>query len=166
MRKYLFLFAVILTFLSVPAWAQREPTVEVGVKGGIGNYGYIDDLTRDRGVVGAEVCAFCTSRYSFFGNYDHWFKPSGTTGYRSADSVAAGLRIQAARTVSPFFDMGVAVGNSRYRTWNLTTVGAAFGGGLRIPLGARAYTRPQLRLNVMSHGYLAGSAEVSVGWRL
>jgi hypothetical protein len=101
-----------------------------------------------------------------FGDYQHFLKPNnGRTGYGSADSFSGGLRIQGRRKVSPFLDLGIAVGTGRYDGTSLTSVGAAFGTGLRVPLGQRAYVRPQLRLHFLDHGIFSGAAEVAVGWR-
>jgi len=164
MRKIFLL--IVVAYLSVPAWAQSGADLEVGLKGGVGDYSSAEDSPGGRGVVGVEVCAFCAGKYALFGDYQHFFRPDNTrTSYKSAESFSAGLRIQGNRKVNPFFDVGVGVGKNRFGLTSLTTVGAAFGTGLRIPLGERAYVRPQLRLHVLSHGYLLGSAEVAVGWR-
>jgi hypothetical protein len=42
-RKYLFLFTVVLTFLSVPVWAQSDLNHEAGVKTGVGAYSRVDN---------------------------------------------------------------------------------------------------------------------------
>jgi hypothetical protein len=67
-RKYLFLFTLV-TFLSVPVWAQSDLNLEVGVKTGVGGYGYSESSEGSRAVLGLEVCAFCAGRFALFGDY-------------------------------------------------------------------------------------------------
>jgi hypothetical protein len=155
--------------LCLSAWAQENPRFEVGLKGGVGVYSYMDDRSHQRGVVGAEVCAFCGGRFALFGGYSHFLPPGAPSGYQSANLVEGGLRIQGRRRVRPFFDAGAAVGNSRFSrgtgTRTVTTAGAALGAGVMIQAGPHLYLRPQGRFYIMSQQYVAAAAEVGIGWR-
>jgi hypothetical protein len=159
------LMAGLAGVLSLSAWAQENPRFEAGFRGGAGEYGYIDDAGHTRAVVGLEVCAYRGGRHALFGGYSHFLPPGAPSGYGAADLVEGGLRIQSRRQVHPFFDVGVALGHSRFRTRAFTTAGVALGAGVMIPAGRRLYLRPQGRLYVMSQSYIAVAAEIGIGWR-
>ena len=159
--------AVVMACL--PARGQPIPRFEAGFRGGAGQYDYSDDRTRTRGVFGAEVCAFCSGRYALFGGYSRFLPPGGSSHYQSADQIGLGLRIQGRRQVRPFFDIGLAVGYSRFDSGiyarSTTTAGAELGGGVTFLVGPSLYIRPQVRLCAMSEVYVAASGEVGIGWR-
>jgi hypothetical protein len=164
--KTFLLFVAIGYSLCSQAWAQ-ETRFEAGGRVAGGNYGYMEDEDRSRVVVGAELCAYCSGKRALFAEYNHFFAPS-SGGYREADLVAGGLRLQGGRKVRPFFEVGIAVGHSRFgitSTTSRTTIGAAIGAGVSIPVGSRFYSRPQFRLFPMSEQYLALSYGVGAGWR-
>lgn len=155
--------------LCLSAWAQDNSRFEAGLKGGAGQYSYIDDSSNTRGVVGVEVCAYCAGRFALFGGFSHFTPPVARSGYQAADLVEGGLRIQGRRLVRPFLDVGVAVGQSRH-SWGdgtraFTTAGAALGAGVMIPVGPHLYVRPQARLYIMSQQYFAVAGEIGLGWR-
>ena len=159
---------VLCLLLCSPAAAQTDTRYELGIHAGVGDYGYSDDTSRHRGVVGAELCAFCSSRRALFAEYSHWTtpSPSSSTGYRAADSFGGGLRFQSSRrSVKPFFDAGAVVGSSRFGTRSRTTAGAVFGTGAKILAGQHVYIRPQARLYIMSQSYIAVEGGVGIGWR-
>jgi hypothetical protein len=151
--------------LSLSAWAHENPRFEVGLKGGAGALSYVDDNPYQRGLVGGEVCAYCSGRFALFGGYSHFLPPGAPSHYGAADLVEGGLRIQGRRRVRPFFDTGVAVGHSSFSTRGLTIGGVALGTGVTILAGPHLYIRPQARLYIMSHAYLAVAGEIGIGWR-
>ncbi len=154
--------------LSLSARAQGNPRFEAGFRGGGGGYENITSTGPRRGVVGGEVCAYCSGRFAFFGGYSH-FLPAGATGHQSANLVEGGLRIQGRRRVRPFFDIGVVAGHTSYTsgsgTGTFTTGGVALGAGVMIPAGPHLYIRPQFRVRIMSQSYAAVAAEIGIGWR-
>ncbi len=157
--------------LCTSSFAQTEkPRYEAGFKAGAGGYSYIDDHAYTRSMFGAEACAFCGGRYALFGAYSHFLAPGAPSGYRSADLLNTGLRIQGRGRVSPFFDVGFAAGYSRF-LWgastirSVTTAGVGLGAGVAFRTAKGLYIRPQLRMSVMSEAYAAASAEIAIGWR-
>ena len=70
--------------LSMQAWSQNS-RFEVGVKGGAG--AFMDDPS-GRGLIGVGVCAWCSRRFTLFGDYSYWPE------LRSAHTAGAGVRIQ------------------------------------------------------------------------
>ncbi len=153
-----------------PLLAQAErPRYELGVRAGVGNYEAYEDSSPSRAVIGVEGCAFCSGRFGLFGSYSHLFAP-GSGGYRSAELLQTGLRIQGRGRVSAFFDAGLAAGYSRH-TWGAGSskgtgaVGGCLGTGVAFRTAKGLYIRPQARLSIMSDLYFAASAEVAVGWR-
>ncbi len=155
--------------LCLPAWAQENGRFEVGFRAGVGQYGYVDDPSHKRGVFGVEACAFCNGGFALFTGYSRFLAPGEPSGYQSGDLVGVGLRIQGRRQVRPFFDVGLAVGGSRFGrgagTRTMTTAGLELGGGVTILAGSHLYFRPQVRLRVMNELYAALSAEMGIGWR-
>jgi hypothetical protein len=121
--------------------------------------------------MGVEACLPCEGRYALFAGFNHWTRPmsSYSTGYRSAESVDAGLRIQRRSGIRWFFDAGVAAGWSRYRqaatTSTTPSAGVLLGFGATINAGRRLYVQPQIRLMGMSHGLAAGNWGAGIGWR-
>ncbi len=168
--KRIFLLAASASLLCAPLFAQTEnPRYEAGFTAGVGAYSYFDDHAHARAVFGAELCAFCGGRYALFGDYRHFLAPGAPSGYRSADLVNAGLRIQGRGRVSAFFDVGFAAGSSRY-SWRsgvkaMGTAGAGLGGGVTFRTAKGLYIRPQVRIYVMSEAYVAAETEVGIGWR-
>ena len=113
MKRVWTLEGLITVCLIFPSPLRGQDRFEVGIHGGPGGYGYADDQPGVRGVIGAEMCSFCGGRRALFTEYSHWTRPrSSNTGYRSAESVEAGLRIQWHQHVRPFFDAGIVVGSS------------------------------------------------------
>lgn len=169
------LVAIASAFLvCAPSLAQPENArYEVGFSVGAGGYSHYDDVAHTRAVLGLEACTFCNGQYALFGSYSRFLAPARASGYRSADLFNVGLRIQGRRWVSPFFDIGLAAGNSRFPGWrggrstteSINMAGAAFGTGVTFRTAKGLYVRPQFRLYIMSELYFAGSAELAVGWR-
>ena len=164
MHKVL-LMAGLAGLLSQSAWAQDNPRLEAGLKGGAGAYSYVDDNARSRGVVGLEVCAYCSGRFALFGGFSHFLPPGAPSHYGAANLVEGGLRIQGRRRVRPFFDAGIAVANSRFRMRTRITGGLALGAGVTILAGPHFYIRPQARVYAMNQAYLAVAGEIGIGWR-
>src|SRR4030095_5236876 len=162
MRK--FLSIVLIAVLCPHAYGQLFPQHSAGVRVAGGYYGNADDQGGTRGIVGAEACLFCEGRRALFLEYSHFFPP-GSSIYDSADLVAPGIRLQSRRKAMFFFDVGVAVGNSRVRSTSLSTVGATFGSGLQITVGPRLYFSPYFRIYPMSHTNIAGSFGTGLGLR-
>ncbi|MBZ5586636.1 MAG: porin family protein [Acidobacteriia bacterium] len=171
MRRTLLVATASAFLLCAPSFAQREnPRYEVGFRAGAGAYSYIDNSAYTRAVVGLEACAFCGGRYALFGAYSHFLAPGPPSRYKSADLLHTGLRIQGRRRVSPFFDVGIAAGYSRFlwgagATRSITTAGVGLGAGVAFRTAKGPYIRPQVRLSIMSEAYLAASAEIAIGWR-
>jgi hypothetical protein len=155
---------VLIAVLSPHAYGQLFPQHSAGVRVAGGYYGDSHDQGGTRGIVGAEACLFCEGRRAWFLEYSHFFPP-GSGVYDNADLVAAGIRLQSRRKAMFFFDIGVAVGNSRLRSTSLSTVGAAFGSGLQITVGPRLYFSPFFRIYPMNHTYIAGSFGTGLGLR-
>jgi hypothetical protein len=158
-----------MLFCAASLAQEQKPRYELGFHGGVGQYSYTDDKGYNRGVLGAEGCAFCGGRYALFGSYSHFLAPGHSSAYHSADLMNSGLRIQGRGRVSAFFDVGFAVGFSRfgyggYRR-ELTTAGAALGGGVTFRFAKGLYIRPQVHVSAMSSYYLAAGAEMAIGWR-
>jgi len=154
---------VLIAVLCPHAYGQLYPQHSAGVRVAGGYYGDADDQGGTRGIVGAEACLFCEGRRALFLEYSHFFPGSGV--YDSADLVAAGIRLQSFRKVLFFFDLGVAVGNSRVRSTSVSSVGATFGSGVQINAGPRLYFSPFFRIYPMSHTNIAGSFGTGLGLR-
>ena len=156
---------VLIAALSPYAYGQLFPQHSAGIRVAGGYYGDVHDQGGTRGIVGAEACLFCEGRRAWFLEYSHFFPP-GSGVYDNADLVAAGIRLQSRRKAMFFFDIGVAVGNSRLRsTSSVSTVGAAFGSGVQITIGPRLYFSPYFRIYPMNHTYIAGSFGTGLGLR-
>ena|SRR5688572_6890760 len=161
MRKTL---SIVLIVLICPqTYGQLFPQHSAGVRVAGGYYGDANGQGGTRGIVGGEACLFCEGRRALFLEYSHFFP--GSAGYDNADLVAAGLRLQSERKAKFFFDVGVAVGNSRVRSSTVSSVGATFGAGLQITLGPRFYFSPSFRIYPMNHTNIAGSFGTGLGLR-
>ena len=155
--------------------------IELGALAGAGGF-TASGPTMAAGQVGVEACVFCASRFGLFGEYSHWFTSGGTKGYNASDVVAradlagGGLRIQGRGRIRPFFDVGVAGGPDEHVQagtggW---LGGVVVGGGVRIPLRARWYIRPQVRVYGLSphsmeglspHWALSGLVGIGYSWK-
>ena len=161
MRKTL---AIVLIAVFCPqAYGQLFPQHSAGVRVAGGYYGDANGQGGTRGIVGGEACLFCEGRRALFLEYSHFFP--GSSVYDNADLVAAGIRLQSQRKATFFFDLGVAVGNSRVRSTTVSSVGATFGSGLQISVGPRLYFSPFFRIYPMNHTNIAGSFGTGVGLR-
>lgn len=177
MKHTSWVLAIMAGVLSLPAGAQDATRFELGIKGGGGSVGYLDDSSAPaRGVIGAELCAWCSGRYALYGEYSHWLPADArNSSYTGSDTFGLGLRIQGTRKIRPFFDIGIAGLNHRITTVfsgrtihsSETTGGVGFGAGVRIPAGEHLYVRPQVRFYALGGAgpYAGLSAEVGVGWR-
>jgi len=151
---------LVVTLLSMPAWAQSS-RFEVGVKGGAGAF---TDDPRARGLIGVELCEWCSGRFALFGDYTYWPQ------LPSAHTAGAGVRIQKLGAwcfSACFVDLGIAGFNGPFVNAAGTSnrgVGFIAGGGVKIPAGQHFYLRPQVRIYALGSNS-AVSAEVGVGWR-
>jgi len=158
------LLIVLIAVVCPEAHGQLFPEHSAGVRVAGGYYGYTNAQGGTRGIVGAEACLFCEGRRALFLEYSHFFPP-GSGSYNNADLVAAGIRLQGYRKAWFFFDVGVAVGNSRGDSTSVSTVGAMLGSGVQIAAGRRLYFSPFFRIYPMTHGSIAGSFGTGVGLR-
>jgi hypothetical protein len=168
--QHLLLTAAGALLLCAPSFAQSvSPRYEVGFRAGAAQYAYVEDNPNTRAVLGLEACAFCGGRLALNGTYSHFRAPAPPSLYQAAELFTTGLRIQRRGRLSPFFDAGFAAGYSRflrsYSSRSVTSAGLELAAGLAFRIGKGVYLRPQGRLAAMSESYLAGSAEVAVGWR-
>jgi hypothetical protein len=157
------------SLLALSAAAQENHPYELGIKGGAGLLGHRDDAVPARPSFGVEACFSCQNRVAWFADYSHLFDSRGGSAYRSAEFLAAGLRIQFRQRVRPYVDVGLALGHSRFGPGGdpdtFTGAGLALGVGVRIPIGSRLYVRPQYRLAFLKDSFAAALGEVGVGWR-
>jgi hypothetical protein len=145
---------------------------EVGMSWSSGPLNYSEGLQPgSRTIFSVDTCLYCNRSRAVFIDYSRWGKPRASyqTGYRGADTITGGVRIQAHGRVRPFFDAGVAVGGSRYqssssRKTNISLIGGVVGTGVTIPV-QRFYVRVGGRVLVMSDSYGAADLSVGAGWR-
>jgi len=161
MRKILSI--VLIALLCPRTYGQLFPQHSAGIRVAGGYYGDAHDQGGTRGILGGEACLFCEDRRALFLEYSHFFP--GSDVYDNADLVAAGIRLQGREKNRFFFDVGVAVGNSRVRSTSVSTVGATFGAGFQITVGPRLYFSPFFRIYPMNHTNIAGSFGTGLGLR-
>jgi len=151
--------------------ARQQPLSQIGVRVGVGGYSYADDQPGSRGLLGAEFSLGRGSRM-LFADYVSMSKPDASynTGYRRADVVTAGLRLRKRRDgAQPYFDIGAAIGNSRYErragaVTKLVTSGVTLGVGVLVPKD-RYFFRIGAQMMVMSQYYFGGALSLAFGWR-
>ena len=151
--------------------SRLQPLSELGIRVGVGDYGYADDQPGPSGLVGAEFSLGRGTR-TLFADYASMSKQDASynTGYRRADMVTTGLRLRKRRDgAQPYFEIGVAIGTSRYQERSaavdtLVTTGAALGVGVIIPK-ERFFFRIGAQLMVMSQYYLGSAFSLGAGWR-
>jgi hypothetical protein len=182
MRVPHILFAAAVLLLA--ASAASAQTIEVGGNFGRGPFQYDEDkLPGGRNVVGVEACIGCDRRgvfveYAHWGQPDvnqdacekYWHRTNCTTGYRSADTLASGVRFQGRPRgrVQMFGDLGGAFGLSRYvRSSGVEGKGhAGFAGAVGATVRFdQFYVRGAGQILILSGYYVGARATAGAGWK-
>jgi hypothetical protein len=167
--KTLGALGLLLVLGAMPGWSQTPRGVELGVRGGYGFYGDIENSSNApvRGVVGVEAC-LCPGKVGLFGEYTGYFPSSPDSYIGAGHTYAGGLRIQRTGKIRPFVDFGVTGGTVRVGTATqrqVNSAGLVVGFGVNFLVGKHAYVRPQVHMYPMNNSAIASSVGVGVGWR-
>jgi len=165
-----------LWLIASQATVALAQTLELGGRAGGGAFGVSSGGASGSAQLGVEACVLCGGRFALFGEYSHWASVAGngfSDRVHSADLAGGGLRIQWSRLVRPFLDIGVVGGRDRHESGRGGAIGGiVVGGGVRLPLGALWYLRPQVRVYGLSPHTLEGldahwaiGASLGVGYR-